>query len=202
MRKSDLIKLIFFSALAILIVAFVWPKSKLVSDECISNLSSLNYIYEIDNAPLKSNLNIDKSESYFVFKTQGLNSLIYYLLLETNEGYELHEFYQFGGWEVKALGKKEGRHVFVILINLFNEPKEPAALLHNSCAVAELNINGTKVLKEINTSHPLSNKIFEDIWKERQNMFNIEMYLVRLEYIEKEELKDDVFFELRTKKKE
>lgn len=53
MRKSDLIKLIFFSALAILIVAFVWPKSKLVSDECISNLSSLNYIYEIDNAPMK-----------------------------------------------------------------------------------------------------------------------------------------------------
>jgi hypothetical protein len=121
---------------------------------------------------------------------------MYYLLVEKNKGYELHKFFQFGGWKSQYLEIKQGKMIFDKLKNLFTEPVKDSKLFHSSCAVTEYRFGESTSFKLINDSHPLSNEIMKNIFHKREGLFNKEEHLVRMLDTKRNSLKSDFFAEL------
>jgi len=196
MRNQELTKVLFIPILIAIFLAFFFIESYKEKEKCRLTLANLNSFFELSNSPVKKGANIISDGSYFVFKTAGGNSLMYYLLVEKKNHFELHEFFQFGGWKSQNLEVGEGRLIFDKLRALSTEPASESKLFHSSCAVTEYRDENSKVLKYTNESHPVSVKIINEIFSKKESVFNQEEHLFRMKDSQINYLNKDVFAEL------
>lgn len=196
MRNQELIKILFIPILVAIVLIFFFIESYKEKEDCRLTLTNLNSFYELSNSPVKKGANIISDGSYFAFKTAGGNSLMYYLLVEKKDRFELHKFFQFGGWKSQNIEVREGRLIFDKLRTLSTEPNSESKLFHTACAVTEYRDEKSKTLKYINESHPVSVKIMNEIFSKRESIYNQEEHLFRMKDSQINYLNKDVFAEL------
>ncbi|ALU46031.1 hypothetical protein [Pseudoalteromonas rubra] len=187
--------------LALLIALILFFNKDERREECLLRLNSLYPVH----AKVEEILNTapTKDARFFAFKYVDNNANIYSLLLDKGSKFELHRYYQFGGWDIKHLPKIEGRALFSKFETLFAQSSDRlnSGTLHAGCGAAMFKSKNDKVEKMLASDSVLLTTIVGDIENDRQKFFNDRSHLNSMNYNDElerlsiERIKDSLFHE-------